>query len=111
MRSGVPIGNRSLRVPALAMMLIAAPILQSRSGCAETRAALRFDVTGPVEEVFVYTRDRCEPWDAPDMPARALRSNSGELRLFDANDRNRALVGHDFGRLRRDCAVPFEAGR
>lgn len=64
-------------------------------------------VTGPVEVVFDWSRDRCARWDIPDAPARAWRV-AGQVHLIAGAEVNRAAVGPDLEEARRECAVVYQ---
>ncbi len=62
---------------------------------------------GAEETVFVWSTDRCEDLDLPDVPAHAVRLADGTLTLMAADaPRNYAMVGADFSSLRRSCTQP-----
>lgn len=57
--------------------------------------------------VFDPTKDACDGYDVPDVPARAFRDAAGNIVLFALHFENRALRGPDFDRLKLDCRVVF----
>lgn len=88
---------------ALTMLcVLLAALLALPAAALELRLA-----TGAPEPVFVWSRDRCETWNIPDAPARALRAADGTVRFIAAHNRNRFMTGPDLGRLRIDCAIAF----
>ena len=62
-------------------------------------------VASAEEVVFRWSRDACEPSDAPDLPVRAFRDWSGQVQMTISHFRNRRLTGSDFDRLRHPCKV------
>jgi len=62
-------------------------------------------VASAEEVVFRWSRDACEPSDAPDLPVRAFRDSSGQVQMTISHFRNRRLTGSDFDRLRHPCEV------
>jgi hypothetical protein len=70
---------------------------------------LTITVTGSPVTVFQYTTDACWPEDVPDAPARAYRDVSGNVHLFATHNVNRQMLGRSLLRVKRECAVVFEA--
>lgn len=64
-------------------------------------------VSGTMETVFDWDRDRCEPWDGPDGPARAWRDNGG-VHLLAGSERTRVSHGPTLDDMIRDCRVLHE---
>ena len=65
--------------------------------------------TGPEQVVFDWSRDACGGDDFPDVPARAFRDARGTVRLIDASDTTRALVGPDLDHVTRRCGVAMRS--
>jgi len=61
----------------------------------------------PAVIVFDWKKDKCDPDDSPDAPARAFRDLKGQIHVFATQIRNRQMIGPDFDHLRHDCAVAF----
>ncbi|MCL1595372.1 MAG: hypothetical protein M3132_13565, partial [Actinomycetia bacterium] len=66
-------------------------------------------VAGPEEIVFDWTTDRCEDLDIPDLPARAFRSDQGDVNLISTHIVNRRFFGDNFDELERICDPIFES--
>lgn len=62
-------------------------------------------VASAEEVVFRWSRDACEPNDAPDLPVRAFRDWSGQVQMTISHVRNRRLIGSNFDHLRHPCEV------
>lgn len=60
-------------------------------------------VAGPLETVFDWRRQACEPAEFPDLPARAFRDYRGRVQLLLSHYENFRLIGRSLKRLRRDC--------
>ncbi|MBA3384312.1 MAG: hypothetical protein H0T20_06630 [Actinobacteria bacterium] len=67
------------------------------------RLALR--LAGPEEIVFDWTRDRCEPEDVPDLPARAYRDADGNVQLFATHYVWRRETGPSLDTVQHRCPV------
>lgn len=70
---------------------------------AESAATPQIETTGGIEEVFVWKRDRCEPNDIPDSPARAIRLSDGNIAFVAAHYTNQLSLGSSFKSLKRRC--------
>ena len=64
---------------------------------------------GPVEVVFDWTKDRCEPYDIPDLPARAFRDAQGMVHLISAHLAGRSFNGPSLNEVKRDCEVIMQS--
>src|SRR5262249_36187416 len=68
---------------------------------------LVLDERAPVEPLYEYRRDACDPHDLPDVPARAFRDAQGKIRVLATNYVHRALVGDSFATLKKSCDVLY----
>ena len=68
-------------------------------------------IEGPETVVFDPRTDACDGYDVPDVPPRAFRDASGQVRLFALHFENRALAGASTDALKIDCKVVFRGGR
>ena len=90
----------------MACWMAACSLLAPQSGQAG-EAVVGLRVVGPAETVFSYTHDRCDAEDIPDAPARAIRLQSGQVRLFAPHFHNRVLSGPGLLQVRPDCRIVF----
>ena len=60
---------------------------------------------GPAEVVFDWSKDKCENYDIPDLPARAFRDARGNVQLIAASDTNYRFIGPDLNSIKHDCNV------
>src|SRR3954454_8278298 len=74
--------------------------------------ALTMTVPAGAEPEIVYDHDRdaCEAFDVPDVPARAMRTADGTVRLIASHWTNRGMAGSDLKHLRHSCDILFEGG-
>ncbi|MGA9534135.1 MAG: hypothetical protein WBR18_15565 [Anaerolineales bacterium] len=82
-----------------------APTNTPRPSATPTQAPAGMAVTGPVETVFDWSRERCAFEDIPDLPARAFRDAAGNVQLISAHLLARRFVGPDLDHLTHDCSV------
>jgi hypothetical protein len=63
---------------------------------------------GAREVVFDWSTERCEEFDIPDGPAKAVRASDGEIVLFGTihETGNYLSRGNDFDSLEHDCEHP-----
>ena len=73
----------------------------------EPTLRLVVDEGAATETLYRYRQDACDPHDHPDVPARAFRDAQGKIRLLATNFVHRALVGENFGNLRKLCDVVY----
>jgi hypothetical protein len=95
-------------ITGLALFVCAALLVRVAAASAE--AALSIAVTGPGEQVFVWSTMRCEAWDVPDSAARAWRDGQNRVHLIASHLTNRAMVGADLDHLRPDCRIVYKGG-
>ena len=58
--------------------------------------------------VYSWYTDRCDRFDTPDAPPRAIRDFQGRIHLFATHEQNRLLVGPDFDHLKHSCSVAYQ---
>jgi hypothetical protein len=72
---------------------------------------LELRVIGEETSVYSWSHQRCETWDVPDAPARAMRTADGSLRLLISHFVTRSMVGSSFRTLVHDCEPLFTGAR
>jgi len=70
-----------------------------------TPTAASVESTGHL--VYDTKRDGCDNYDVPDAPARAFRDSQGMIHFFATSSANRAMIGRNFGQLKRVCDVVY----
>src|SRR3546814_2847757 len=98
--------KRGIAGLAAAILLVVAAAVTAAQ--AAPRVVVPLD--GPEQTVFDWSRDACETWDVPDVPARAFRDAGGTVHLIASHNVNRASIGSNLDTLRRDCTVIFKGG-
>jgi hypothetical protein len=58
--------------------------------------------------IYSWYTDRCDRFDTPDAPPRALRDFRGRVHLFATHEQNRSLVGPDFDHLHHSCSIAYQ---
>ena len=94
-----------MRIKSVPWAILAAAIAGAGTRAAEPPLV----AVTPVGPPAVVPKDACDGHDAPDAPARAFRDAKGEIVLFAAQYRNRALRGPGLDMLKIDCQVVLEA--
>lgn len=73
------------------------------------RAEINIQLTGPIETVFSWQKDRCNVDQIPDSPARAFQSKTLGVVLFAAHYTNDFLVGENLETLKAFCTNGYRA--
>ncbi|MBX3042910.1 MAG: T9SS type A sorting domain-containing protein [Candidatus Kapabacteria bacterium] len=65
---------------------------------------------GEEEKVFIYTEDRCDVLDLPDVYAHPIRTPDGIMLVSGNAPDNYFMFGEDFNSLKRSCEPVFVSG-
>ena len=60
------------------------------------------------DQISVVSAEKCDALDIPDASLRAFRAPDGSITAFATHYRNRALVGHSFETMKKNCSVVYE---
>jgi hypothetical protein len=86
-----------------ALLLVLLPLI---GGVGEAHAAApnpEVRVVGRPQVVFDWSEEACEPFNYPDLPARAFRDNQGQTQLLISHFDNFRLVGPSLDQMAIDC--------
>jgi hypothetical protein len=70
---------------------------------------MRLVTTGEMELVFDWSKDRCDDYDIPDLPARAFRDADGNVQVLSTHLDNRRFIGPNLNEIARDCQVVMQS--
>ncbi|MDH1307938.1 hypothetical protein N5C40_15465 [Pseudomonas fulva] len=62
-----------------------------------------------IETVFSWRNDRCSDENTPDSPARAFRSNTGQVYVYATHYKNIPLIGTSIDQVKPACNNQFSA--
>ena len=93
---------------ASALLGFAFALVAAWAGPGRAHPSLSLEMSTEEATVFRAATDACDKEDIPDAPARAIRDESGRVRVYAPHWRNRALAGPSLLAVRPDCAVVYE---
>jgi len=94
------------RVLEIVMALLALALLPLLGVAAEARAATpgpEVRVVSQPQVVFDWSESACEPFNYPDLPARAFRDYRGQTQLLISHFDNFRLIGPSLDQMTVDC--------
>lgn len=89
------------------LTLVVSLVFATPSDGAAAAPSVTAAFTGPVQLVADYEaiKDRCDPADTPDEPARAFRDSQNNVHLIVSISNTRALIGPSLDRVTQNCHV------